>query len=116
MEKNFLFVGEERSPTAIERGWTWKDRRLAAAHLSKATDALGIPWDECMFLNVFEDDIKHIRAFDGIIVAMGRKVERELKKHQIPHEYIHHPAARGKIRIIENYKAHVKEQLSSCLA
>jgi len=116
MNKNFLFVGEERSPTAIEKGWTWKDRRLAAAHLSKATDALGIPWDECMFLNVFEDDIKHIRAFDGIVVAMGRKVEKELKKHGIPHEYIHHPAARGKIRIIENYKQHVREQLEEVLA
>ena len=40
-------------------------------------------------------------------------LRRELKKHQIKHEYIHHPAARGKIRIIENYKAHVKEQLGS---
>ncbi len=115
MEKNFLFVGEERSPTAIRMGVTWKDKRLAAAHLSKAVEALGIHWDECMFLNVYEDDIKHIRSFEGIIVAMGRKVERELKKHEIPHEYIHHPAARGKIRIIENYKTHVREQLESCL-
>jgi len=114
MEK-YLFVGEERSPTAIRMGVTWKDKRLAAAHLSKAVEALGIHWDECMFLNVFEDDIKHIRAFDGIIVAMGRKVEKELKKYGIPHEYIHHPAARGKIRIIENYIAHVREQLEGIL-
>jgi len=113
--KNILFVGEERSPTAIRMDVTWVDRRLAATHLSKATDALGIPWDECKFLNVFEDDIEDIRSFEGIVVAMGRKVERELKKHQISHEYIHHPAARGKIRIIENYKAHVREQLESCL-
>ena len=113
--KNILFVGEERSPRAIEMGVTWKDRRLAAAHLSKATDALGIDWDSLTFLNVFEDDIEDIRNFDGMIVAMGRKVERELKKHRIPHEYIHHPAARGKIRIIENYKAHVKEQLAEYL-
>jgi len=113
--KNILFVGEERSPRAIQMGVTWKDRRLAAAHLSKATDALGLDWESLCFLNVFEDDIRHIKAFDGIIVAMGRKVERELKKHEIEHEYIHHPAARGKIRIIENYKAHVREQLESCL-
>jgi len=46
---------------------------------------------------------------------MGRKVERELKKHQISHLYIHHPAARGKIRIIENYKAHVRGQLEEVL-
>lgn len=29
---------------------------------------------------------------------------------------IHHPAARGKIRIIDNYKAHVREQLTPILA
>ena len=109
--KNILFVGEERSPTAIEKGWTWKDRRLAAAHLSKATDALGLDWNSLYFKNVFEDDIEDIRSFNGIIVAMGRKVEKELKKHGIEHLYIHHPAARGKIRIIENYKVHVREQL-----
>ena len=113
--KNILFVGEERSPRAIQMGVTWKDRRLAAAHLSKATDALGLDWESLCFLNVFEDDIRHIKAFDGIIVAMGRKVEKELKKHGIEHEYIHHPAARGKIRIIENYKAHVKEQIEHVL-
>jgi len=115
MMNKFLFVGEERSNRAIEMGVTWKDRRLAAAHLSKAVEALGILWDECTFKNVFEDDIEDIKSFDGIIVGMGRKVERELKKHQISHLYIHHPAARGKIRIIENYKAHVREQLEEVL-
>ena len=115
MKKKYLFVGEERSPTAIRMGVTWKDKRLAAAHLSKAVKALGMDWDSLCFKNVFEDDIEDIKSFDGIIVAMGRKVEKELKKHLISHEYIHHPAARGKIRIIENYKAHVREQLKYCL-
>jgi hypothetical protein len=109
--KNFLFVGEERSPTAIEKGWTWKDRRLAAAHLSKATDALGLDWDSLCFKNVFEDDIEDIKSFDGIVIAMGRKVERELKKHQIEHEFIYHPATRGSVRNIERYKNHVKERI-----
>jgi len=113
--KNFLFVGEERSNTAIKMGVTWKDKRLAAAHLSKAVEAIGLDWDSLTFRNVFEDNINDIKSFKGIVVAMGRKVERELKKHQIEHEYIHHPAARGKIRIIENYKAHVKEQLKNCV-
>lgn len=108
---NFLFVGEERSQTAIDKGWTWKDRRLAAAHLSKATDALGLDWNRLKFKNVFEDDIQDIKSFNGIVVAMGRKVEKELKKYGIKYVYIHHPAARGKIRIIKNYKAHVKEQI-----
>jgi len=114
-KRRFLFVGEERSNRAIEMGVTWKDKRLAAAHLSKAVEALGIDWDKCTFMNVYEDDIEKIRAFKGVTVAMGRKVERELKKQNINHLYIHHPAARGKIRIIENYKQHVKEQLKSVI-
>ena len=108
----FLFVGEERSPRAIQMGVTWKDKRLAAAHLSKATDALGLNWNECTFKNVFEDDIKEIKSFEGVVVAMGRKVEKQLKKHDIEHIFIIHPAARGKIRIIDNYIAHVKEKLN----
>ena len=108
-KNNFLFVGEERSPRAIQMGVTWKDKRLAAAHLSKATDALGLDWNQLTFKNVFEDDIEDIRSFNGVVVAMGRKVEKELKKHQIEHEFIMHPAARGKIRIIDNYVEHVKE-------
>ena len=111
MNEKYLFVGEERSPTAIEKGWTWRDKRLAAAHLSKAVESLGVKWCQCAFLNVFEDDIEDIRSFQSPVIAMGRKVERELKKHQIEHFYIHHPAARGKIRIIENYKSHVREQI-----
>jgi len=109
--KKFLFVGEERSPTAIKKGWTWKDRRLAAAHLSKATDALGLDWNKLCFKNVYEDDIEDIKSFNGIIVAMGRKVERELKRHQIEHEFIYHPATRGAVRNIEKYKNHVKERI-----
>lgn len=113
--KKFLFVGEERSPTAIRMGVTWKDKRLAAAHLSKAIESLGVDWNDLKFLNIFEDDIKNIKSFRGPIIAMGRKVERELKKNQIDHYYIHHPAARGKIRIIENYKKHVRDQIGHIL-
>ena len=109
--KKILFVGEERSPTAIRMGVTWKDKRLCAGHLSKATDELGINWDKLTFLNVFEDDIQDIKSFKGIVIAMGRKVEKELKKHQIKHEFIYHPATRGAVRKTENYIAHVREQL-----
>ena len=109
--KKFLFVGEKKSPTAIKKGWTWKDRRLAAAHLSKATDALGLDWNKLCFKNVYEDDIEEIRSFNGVVIAMGRKVERELKKHQIEHEFIYHPATRGEVRNIEKYKNHVKERI-----
>jgi hypothetical protein len=90
---------------------TWVDRRLAAAHLSKAVENIGIKWDECTFLNVFEDDINDIKSFNGVVIGMGRKVERELKKHQIKHEFIYHPAARGSIRNIKKYKNHVKDRI-----
>lgn len=109
--KKYLFVGERRSDRAIQMNVTWVDKRLAAAHLSKAVENIGIDWNECAFLNVFEDDLNEIKSFEGIVVAMGRKVEKELKKHQIRHEFIYHPATRGEIRNIEKYKAHVKEQI-----
>lgn len=109
--KKYLFVGERRSPTAIRMNVTWKDKRLAAAHLSKAVENIGINWDECEFMNVFEDDINEIHKFEGVIVGMGRKVERELKKLGIEHEFIYHPATRGEVRNIEKYKNHVKERI-----
>ncbi len=109
--KKYLFVGERRSNTAIRMNVTWVDKRLAAAHLSKAVEALGIQWEDCAFKNVFEDNIKDIMSFEGIVIAMGRKVERELKKYNIKHEFIYHPATRGEVRNIEKYKQHVKERI-----
>jgi hypothetical protein len=107
MEK-YLFVGEERSETAKRMNVTWKDKRLCAGHLFKALEAIGINWDECCFKNVFEDDIKDIMTFNGTIIGMGRKVEKQLIKHGIKHEFIFHPATRGTVRRIENYKEHVR--------
>jgi hypothetical protein len=110
--KKYLFVGERRSKRAIQMNVTWVDKRLCAGHLSKALDNLGIDWNDCKFLNVFEDDINDIRVFKGVVIAMGRNVEKVLKKAEIKHEFIYHPATRGTVRIIENYKAHVKEQIA----
>jgi len=109
--KKYLFVGERRSERAIQMNVTWVDKRLAASHLSKAVEAISIDWNECAFLNVFEDDINDIKSFKGVVIAMGRKVEKELKKHQINHEFIYHPATRGAVRNIEKYKQHVKERI-----
>lgn len=109
--KKYLFVGERRSNRAIQMNVTWVDKRLAAGHLYKALKNIDICWNDCTFLNVFEDGIDPIKSFDGIIVAMGRKVEKELKKHQIRHEFIYHPATRGSVRNIEKYKEHVKERI-----
>jgi hypothetical protein len=109
--KKYLFVGERRSELAKKMNVTWVDRRLCAGHLSKAVENIGINWNDCLFLNVFEDDLNDIKNFKGVIIAMGRTVERELKKHQIQHEFIYHPATRGAIRNIERYKQHVKERI-----
>ena len=107
----YLFVGEERSETAKRMNVTWVSKRLCASHLFKAVDSIGIDWEECSFKNVFEDNIEDILSFTGVVIAMGRKVERELKKNHIDHEFIYHPATRGAVRAIEKYKAHVKEQI-----
>lgn len=109
--KKYLFVGEKRSELAIKMKVTWVDKRLAASHLSKAVENIGIKWDECDFKNIFEDNIEDIISFKGIIIGMGRKVEKELKKYKISHEFIYHPATRGSIRNIEKYKQHVKENI-----
>jgi len=109
--KKYLFVGEKRSDLAKKMNVTWVDKRLAAAHLSKAVEEIGIDWNECAFLNVFEDKIEDIISFNGIIIAMGRKVEKELKKDHIEHQFIYHPATRGSVRNIERYKNHVKERI-----
>jgi hypothetical protein len=109
--KKYLFVGEKRSELAKKMNVTWVDKRLAAAHLSKATEYIGIDWNECDFKNVFEDKIEDIMSSKCIIIAMGRKVERELKKAGIQHEFIYHPATRGAVRNIEKYKQHVRERI-----
>jgi hypothetical protein len=109
--KKYLFVGERRSDTAIRMNVTWKDKRLCAGHLSKAVESLGIDWNDCCFKNVFEDKIEDIMSFNGIIIAMGRKVEKELKKFDVQHEFIYHPATRGEVRNIEKYKQHVRERI-----
>ncbi len=110
--KKYLFVGEERSERAKQMNVTWVDKKLCAGHLSKAVEAIGIDWSECAFKNVFEDDIQEIRTFEGVVIAMGRKVEKQLKKAEIKHEFIYHPATRGTVRNIDNYKAHVKGQIA----
>ena len=109
--KKYLFVGERRSELAKKMNVTWVDKRLCAGHLSKAVENIGINWNDCLFLNVFEDDLNDIKNFKGIIIAMGRTVEKELKRHQIQHEFIYHPATRGAIQNIEKYKQHVKERI-----
>lgn len=107
----YLFVGEERSETAKRMNVTWRDKRLCAGHLFKALESIGISQEDCEFKNVFEDNIDEIIGFNGTIIGMGRKVERKLIQLGIKHEFIFHPATRGTVRKIENYKEHVKTRI-----
>jgi hypothetical protein len=120
-----LFVGEKRSPKARQMGVTWKDGRLSGKHLMTAIERANLDITKCDFKNVFReilaDDIvnktavREIKRFDGIVVAMGRKVERVLKNNGIDHEFIYHPATRGEVRNVEKYCRHFQENLNHIL-
>jgi hypothetical protein len=117
-------VGENRSNKAQQNGWTWRkciesgEHHLCAIQLFEALEAIGIDLQKQRFVNLWDDDgvsiqdsIDFVVNFKGTVVAMGRKVEKELTKLGISHKFIFHPAARGKIRRKGEYKKHVKERL-----
>lgn len=116
--KRFLFIGERRSKTAVERGWTWESGRLAAKSLFDGLRACGLnPLDHC-YGNWFEWDLlercnklNQARRMNLIIVAMGKKVDRELTDLKVEHLSIYHPAARGIRRRKDFYAAHLKSIL-----
>lgn len=117
----YIFVGECRSATAVQRGWTWADGHLAAKPLFEALMAMGVAPSAQAFMNVYRDPPKHnpnlrhvnaaaigaMRASDRLIVALGKRVSAELRLRGIPHVAVVHPAARGRIRKRERYIAHV---------
>ena len=123
--KKILFVGEKRSPTARKMGVTWKDGRLSGKHLMTAIDRCSIDVANCDFMNVFREiltenivnktAVREIKRFDGVVVAMGRKVERVLKNNDIEHSFIYHPATRGEVRNIDKYCNHFKDNLNHLL-
>lgn len=128
MNSKFVFVGENRSPTAIKNGWTWRDGRLAAKPLFEALDRMGLDPDDHHFVNVFRDQLKvgplrinrsvitGLRTTRSTVVALGRKVSKALTDHGIAHTMITHPAARGRIRKRSRYIKHVNNVLSKVVA
>ncbi len=114
-----LFVGEEPSKTAKEKGWVWGDEQLCSKTLLEALDKAGVHRESLQFINLFEDgsvnqdSIQMIKDFKSSVIGMGNKVQRALTKNNIGHHALIHPAARGKIRKTELYQAHVKKVLSS---
>ena len=125
---DLLFVGEKPSRTAYERGWTWESGRLAAATLFDALGVAGIDARACRFTNLFGDHPEAAERLQGYadnrlrdlrrqaekgvhIIALGKKVERMLSDHCVPHIALRHPAARGAGRGRAIYAAHVVEKL-----
>lgn len=124
----FIFVGENRSKTAQEKGWSWQEcqrtgiPRLAAKPLWEALTNININPNDQIFFNLWDDEWKLNKfipeiltemAEDGeIIIALGQKVHTELGKLGIPHKEMVHPAARGKIRKTSLFRKHVREVLS----
>ena len=112
-----LFVGENRSPRAIQMGVTWKDRRLAAKQLFDAFDTLEIDHSEFEFTNIkeTEDFLDHLviaTKEKTPIIGMGRVVQKLLNDLAVEHIPMIHPAARGSIRKKERYAEHVNETLA----
>tara|TARA_X000000950_G_C13698356_1_gene571102 strand:+ start:62 stop:427 length:366 start_codon:yes stop_codon:yes gene_type:complete len=115
--KRVIFVGEEPSALALKMGVTWEDGRLAAKQLFDGFQAIGFDPSEAEFINLFnkgrEDQrvLSLLKSADMPIVAMGRKVQKSLDRHDIKYIPIVHPAARGKIRKKERYISHLREKL-----
>jgi hypothetical protein len=120
-----LFVGEKRSPMARKMGVTWKDGRLSGKHLMSAIKHAKLDVANCDFKNVFREilaedivnktAVREIKRFSGVVVAMGRKVERVLINNDIEHSFIYHPATRGEVRNIDKYCNHFKDNLNHLL-
>jgi beta-xylosidase len=113
---NFLFVGENRSPLAIKNGYTWDSVPEVSAHhstkLFRALTNIGLTRDQ-QFVNAWNDD-GSVNEFDTngkIVIAMGQKVQEELKRRGIPFIPIVHPAARGIWCKQEEYNKMISESL-----
>ena len=121
-EMQFLFVGEEQSRTAKERGWVWGDPQLCSRTLLESIDESGVfSRENARFINLFENGtvqesaVQFIKEFSSAVIGMGKKVQKELTKNGIGHYPLIHPAARGKIRKRELYHAHVRETLTDII-
>lgn len=100
-EIRFLFVGENRSSTAIRKGYTWEDCPdegvLCAKKLFYALRKAGVEPRKHDFINAWDDsgDPQEIDIRGRVVVAMGQRVQDELISRGIAFIPIVHPAARG---------------------
>lgn len=126
----FLFVGERPSRRSLELGVSWESGALAAAQLFDALEHSGWNPHEQRYMNLYRSPcrgdrgdmtderralarIRRARRAGLIVVGMGRIVQRALSEAGIEHLRLHHPAARGRIRLRSRYRRHLREVLSS---
>lgn len=128
MREIYVFVGENRSKTAQEKGYSWTECQktgkpvLSAIQLWNALEKIGLNPNEQIFFNLWDDDFQENKLIPEIlkemaedgeeIIGMGKNVQDQLKKLGIHHKEMIHPAARGKIRNKDLYANHVKNVLS----
>ncbi len=118
------FVGERRSRRACAMEVTWEHGRLAARTLFEALRECSIRPERQVFLNLFREGeggfevdpaalarVRELCRSGMTVVALGRRVQRELTRAGVRHVPLVHPAARGAIRARERYRAHVAEML-----
>ena len=121
-----LFVGQERSKLAQERGVYWEDEAQCANQLFRALRANKINPQKCSFVNLFTDESDGVKYNDkivnekglnkvytwmGQIIGMGTLVHKKLNELKIMPIQIVHPSARGKIRAKAVYIQHIREKL-----
>ena len=126
MTNKLLFIGQERSQLAQDRGVYWEDEAQCANQLFRALRANGIDPNKCAFLNLFTDDsdgkkyadknidrksLNKINKWEGEKIGMGNIVGIMLTHLKIDHTKIVHPSARGKIRAKALYIQHIRETL-----
>jgi hypothetical protein len=116
----YLFIGERRSETAMRKGYHWNDEVLCAKKLLQALRSAGIEPQEQEFANLWHDDgtldpntLEIISETDAHVVAMGKKVQKELGKHGVIFTGINHPAARGIMCRKDVYQTHIQEILKT---
>lgn len=113
-----LFVGEQPSKTAAEKGWQWGDEHLCSKTLLEALDNAGVHRSDLQFINLFtdgkvsDDSLAKIKSTTHPVIGMGRKVQKVLARNAVRHIPLVHPAARGLIRKKRQYQLHVRGQFS----
>jgi|SRR5947209_6462057 len=121
----FLFVGEKPSDRARRLQASWRNGKLSARTLHRALRAAGYDPHAHHFTNIFlcgRGDmvvsrwclwrLRKAQEKGWVLVGLGQKVHRVLRRYKIwPFLDMIHPAARGRIRLAENYDSHVRRKL-----